>query len=291
MRNFIFSLLLFVTILFNSSFAQELEITLSIDKTNYLKYETIKAVAELKNISLDDFAITQPFLAESYGSGIEVLLFDSLNNKIPARDQHALDAYMTRDLELKPNESLITLLHLSRWFGEKIPEGNFTGGDYRTLEPGKYKLQSTYEYIAHNTRQKTNSNIVGFEIIKPTEKDLNIFSDIRNITSESLGISTEQYLENLSEAINKYPQSSYVLGVYYGFFQSADSATTELKEKMLKMIEDYPSSFVTLASLLNSKNKGKDFMKLAESQLKEKSELNKTMLEKYENYQKIRDRK
>jgi len=291
MRNFIFSLLLFVIILFNYASAQELEISLVMDKTNYLKYETIKAVAELKNISLDDFAITQPFLAESYGSGIEVILFDSLNNKTPASDQHSLDDYMTGDLKLKPNESLITLLHLSRWFGERIPGGNFAGGDYHSLEPGTYKLQSTFEYIENNTRHKITSNIVEFEIIKPTEKELNIFYDIRNISSESLGISTEQYLENLSKAINKYPQSCYVLGVYYSFFLSADTATFELKEKILKMIEDYPSSFVTLASLLISKNKVGDFIKLAESQLKAKSELNKTMLEKYEKYRRIMNRK
>ena len=160
MRNFIFSLLLFVTILFNSSFAQELEITLTMDKTSYMQYETIVSLIELKNICTQKVFITRALQVAVPTSGTEILLFDENGNRILSKGPFArINAYF-EGFDLFPGQNLMSFINFSYLgFGEFGPKNELgTPGmvafEYRYLPVGKYKIQLSYTYVSDKVERK-----------------------------------------------------------------------------------------------------------------------------------------
>ncbi|MCK9424815.1 MAG: hypothetical protein M0Q21_02125 [Ignavibacteriaceae bacterium] len=114
MKNFIFTILPIVIILYNYTSAQELEITLTMDKSNYLKYETIVSIAELKNVSTKEVFISRAFEAAVPTSGTEILLFDENSNRVLAKGYNFRgDGYFI-GFDLFPNQNLVSFLNFSQ---------------------------------------------------------------------------------------------------------------------------------------------------------------------------------
>ncbi|MDP3149022.1 MAG: hypothetical protein Q8N83_07815 [Ignavibacteria bacterium] len=293
MRNFIFSLLLPVTILFNSSFAQELEITLTLDKTNYLKFETIESIAELKNISSQIVIVTEPFNAEIANSGIEILLLDSTGNTMRSIGRTIIHGYLEEQIKLLPEQCLVSFIHVTQsGFGQSIQGGGTRVAlENSYLPAGEYKLQLSYNYFIDKLKNTIYSNIYKFIISEPNESDLDIFNKIKKITEKQFSLPKTLYPESVKTIFNKYPNHVYTLSVYENFITTSYQKESDQQEYLLKMIEDQPSSFLTLRSVIGCPKISEDFRNTASARLKVKSELNKTMLEKYENYKKIINRK
>jgi len=292
MKNLICASLLFVIILFNYTSAQELEITLTMDKSDYLKYETIESFSELKNISTKEIFISRAFDAAVPTSGTEILLFDENGKRILAKGYNFRgDGYFIGS-DLFPNQNLMSLLNFSQLgLGENKPQGWEVNLEYTYLPVGRYKIQLSYIYVKDKVEQKIYSNTCAFNISEPTEDDLKIFNEIREINRKMFSIPETLYPESVKTIFNNYPSHVYTLSVYENFITTSYQKESDQQEYLLKMIEDHPSSFLTLLSVIGCPTISEDFRNTASARLKEKSELNKTMLEKYENYQKIINRK
>jgi len=293
MKNFIFTILLIVIILFNYTSAQELEISLVMDKTNYLKYETIESLAELKNISSQIAIVTEPFNAEISNSGIEILLFDSTGNTMHSIGRTIIHGYLEEQIKLLPKQFLMSFIHVTQsGFGQSIQgSGTRVALENAYLPAGEYKIQLSYTYVSDKVERKIYSNICQFNISKPTEDDLKIINEIREVNGKMFPIPGTKYPESVKTIFNSYPNHVYTLSVYKDFLTTVYQKESDQREYLLKMIEDHPTSFLTLLSVIGCPTISEDFRNIASAQLKEKSELNKTMLEKYENYKKIVNRK
>lgn len=292
MKIFIITILLIFTIHFHYTSAQELEITLTMDKSNYLKYETIESIAELKNINIKEVFISRAFDAAVPTSGTEILLFDENGKRILAKGYNFRgDGYFVGS-DLFPNQNLMSFLNFSQLgLGENKPQGWEANLEYTYLPVGRYKIQLSYIYVKDKVEQKIYSNTCAFNISEPTEDDPKIFNEIREINGKMFSIPETLYPESVKTIFNKYPKHAYTLSVFENFITTPYQKESDQQEYLLKMIEDQPSSFLTLRSVIGCPKISEDFRNTASARLKVKSELNKTMLEKYENYQKIINRK
>lgn len=293
MKNIFFSILFFVIIHFNFTSAQELEVTLTMDKTNYLKYETIESIAELENISSEIAIVTEPFNAEISNSGIEILLFDSTGNTMRSIRRTIICGYLEEQIKLLPKQFLMSFIHVTQsGFGQSIQgSGTRVALENAYLPAGEYKLQLSYNYFIDKLKNTIYSNICKFRIGEPNESDLDIYNKIKKITEKQFSIPNTLYPESVKPFLDSYPNHIYTLSVYKDFITTVYQKESDQREYLLKMIEDHPSSFLTLLSVIGCPTISEDFRNTASARLKEKSELNKTMLEKYENYEKIVNRK
>ncbi|MDP3683303.1 MAG: hypothetical protein Q8S01_05155, partial [Ignavibacteria bacterium] len=149
MKNSLFVALLIAILFFNCTSAQELEITLTMDKTSYLKYETIESIAELENISSQIAIVTEPFNAEISNSGIEILLFDSTGNTMRSIGRTIIHGYLEEQIKLLPEQFLVSFIHVTQsGFGQSIQgSGTRVALENIYLPAGEYKLQLSYNYF------------------------------------------------------------------------------------------------------------------------------------------------
>jgi len=297
MKIFMITVLLIFIILFNYTSAQELEITLTMDKSNYLKYETIESIAELKNVSTKEVFISRTFEAAVPTSGTEILLFDENGKRVLAKGyQFRAHGYFI-GFDLFPNQTLVSFLNFSQLgLGEialkdELVMPGMVAFEYTFLPVGRYKIQLSYTYLSGKVERKIFSNICEFSISEPTEDDLIIFNEIREINGKMFSIPETKYPESVKTIFNKYPNHVYTLAVYENFITTVYQKESDQQEYLLKMIEDHPSSFLTLRSVIGCRKLTNEFRDDTYARFKAKSELNKTILEKYENYQKIITRK
>ncbi|MCK9427028.1 MAG: hypothetical protein M0Q21_13455 [Ignavibacteriaceae bacterium] len=130
-----------------------------------------------------------------------------------------------------------------------------------------------------------------FNISEPTEDDLKILNEIREMNGKMFSIPHTLYPESVKTIFNNYPSHVYTLSVYENFITTVYQKESDQREYLSKMIDEHPSSFLTLRSVIGCRKLTNEFRDDTYARFKAKSELNKTMLEKYENYQKIINRK
>ena len=247
----------------------------------------------MKALNSQGVIITKPFLADVSGSGIDLLLFDKNGRRMYARGRGRIHGYMDHGIKLTPGESLINFINVSRWgFGEIIEGGGIALSEDTYLPVGDYKIQLSYDYTSDNETITVYSNIIDFKVTEPNESDMDAFVGIRELLYNSINMNELEFSNLLDNLVTKYSSSPYILSMYNYALLITPNTKEEYKEKLLlKMIEDHPSSFSTLKSVIDCPNIKDEFNNTAASRLTVKSELNKKMLENYENYQKIINRK
>jgi len=279
--------LFIVLVLFQNYFAQSLSISLFFDKSTYLEYELCQAVIELRNISLHDVRITQPFATEAYGSGIVVELTDLNNKKIPPHNMEYADIVLTKPIILKPGNSLFTSLPFSAKFGRKRPDGPVTFTESRYPEPGKYKIHVTYTYTENDTRTTIDSKIVELEIIEPTQEDLGVYRELKNAKLNSLSVTNEQKIVNLLQFIKKYPSHIYTLGAYNEVLILAivfPELHVNTDELCLQMYNNFPTSIMALFAVNPILKNDSKLMESVMSKLSKQGNEKKEMFKRYNEF-------
>jgi len=279
--------LFIVLVLFQNYFAQSLSISLFFDKSTRLEYELCQAVIELRNISLHDVRITQPFATEAYGSGIVVELTDLNNKKIPPHNMEYADIVLTKPIILKPGNSLFTSLPFSAKFGRKRPDGPVTFTESRYPEPGKYKIHVTYTYTENDTRTTIDSKIVELEIIEPTQEDLGVYRELKNAKLNSLSVTNEQKIVNLLQFIKKYPSHIYTLGAYNEVLILAivfPELHVNTDELCLQMYNNFPTSIMALFAVNPILKNDSKLMESVMSKLSKQGNEKKEMFKRYNEF-------
>ena len=264
MKNFIFTVLLIVIILFNYTFAQELEITLTMDKSNYLKYETIISVTELININAKKVFISRSLQAAVPTSGTEILLFDQNGNRVFAKGFMVRLYGYFEGFDLLPGQNLMSFVNFSKvGLGELNPQGLVVNFEYTYLPTGNYKIQLSYNYLDDKVERKIYSNTCEFSVSEPTEDDMGILNEIKIINEKLFPTPDTLYPESVKTIFNKYPKHAYTLSVFENFITTPYQKESDQQEYLLKMIEDQPSSFLTLRSVIGCPKISEDFRNTA----------------------------
>ena len=277
---------LLFAILFNflkgSSYAQDLELIIHLDKSNYLQYEMIQGIAELKNVSFNDFYLTNLFMAIAGTGGLELILTDENNSRILEHRREILDAYLPSAIKLAPNESLMDVLHITHWFGEKSPGMGTSFYNNRFLVPGKYKLMLKYGFQKDGNWTRISSNVVDFEIIEPNSDDLLIFNELVENSGKDFGTPADEFEGSLLKIINKYRRHDYILSAYEELFWSSPNRVTVVADSLVnQLITDHPKSFITLMLVSDGRKISEITRRDALSNLKSKNDL---FFEKYIEY-------
>ena len=281
-----------VIIPFNYTSSQEIELSLTMDKSNYLKYETIISVTELINFSAKKVFISRSLQAEVPTSGTEILLFDKNGNRVFAKGFMVHLYGYFEGFDLLPGQNLMSFVNFSKvGLGELNPQDLVVNFEYTYLPTGNYKIQLSYNYLDDKVERKIYSNTCEFSVSEPNKDDLEILNEIKIINEKLFPTPDTLYPESVKTIFNKYPNHVYTLSVYANFITTVYQKESDPQEYLWKMIEDHPSSFLTLRSVIGCRKLTNEFRDNTYARFKAKSELNKTMLEKYENYQKIINRK
>ena len=287
MKNILYKTFLILIFNFISLFAQDLEISLTMDKSDFLKYEPIDCIAELKNISNNTILITKALDLEYETTGTDILLFDESGQRVYTQGHLQFSGDVSSGIKLPPGQSLVSFINLTKLgFGDVDNENWIEGPLLRNiyLTTGKYKIQLSYFYFYGKDKKTIYSNQIDFNVIEPNTSDIVVYNEIRNTWKEIFNTPKTDMGNAFNKLINKYPKNQYMASIFKYTLGSQYIKGVNKEELLLKMIENHPSSFKTLISVIGCPQVSDSFRNTASSQLKSKNETNKVMLEKYENY-------
>ncbi len=205
---FLFIVSLFLSL--NCYYGQKLDLTLKSLKTEYLKYEHIDVILNIKNN--DTKSITIRNFTDQGQNGYKIHIFN-LTGDILNTDEGVRLNLPPALYELNPGEEIeftLSILHYSKFrdFNERVTKFGYY------LEPGELFIKLTYQYEDLSSEDKSSkvkfiSNTIDINIIEPTVDDKEgIITDLKEVSRLS-SYKVRNYSESIKKAleiIKKYPR-------------------------------------------------------------------------------------
>lgn len=283
MKNVI--LLMFVLLnIFNQVNAQELEMTLLVEKNNYLEQEPITALLVLQNISSKEIDV-RDFGSEANGASVKLIVQDESSNLI---NYHGgiVDAVFIEPNYLEPGNTTNTVFFIGRSYGNNDPQTNngfnvVLLASYiarRFLTEGTYNIYAEYKYRHGNV---VKSNVIEINVQKPySDAQMQVYRELKKAVAQFDSGNLEEYYSILLNIINNYPDNPYTKVAYTQIFINANEKKLD-NERIKRLIIDYTEHFGnSIETFLNIYKKLYE-LKDSEFIIKIMKQLNNEELNKY----------
>lgn len=249
MTKFIFNVFIYTILLVDFIPAQNLRLSILIEKNEFIYGEPVYAFATIENKSNTELEIS-PFTAQARVSSLQIEVYENNLKLTPNWDYKFVDVDYLK-YSLNSEEILYDMLEISGWYGNTKNElvGNSGFGiNYYAFRPGKYKIRIEYLSQENNLLyDETN-----FEVRSPkTEAEL-FHNDLFKMSASSFNNELyEDYKNGLLSILNDSSNSIYkALALYHlRIFSMSKENNGNYLTYLKRLIIEYPDSFLTISTI------------------------------------------
>jgi|GEM_PF-3126809 len=243
MKNKIIIILIFLLV--NVSFAQNLELTITVENASFLQYEPIELIYKIRNIGPEKIKLVSTLIGDS---GLELLVKDSNGNRLMPFSTTEYVGGNIFYIEIMPGEEIVSYTDISSF-------GNLYGGKETVTWYGYYFAPDTLSlqlvYTIQKDIDKNNyedivfkSNIEEIVINKPAIEDETIIKDLQEV--HNLHISKQNRGEAIKKAlkiVHNYPNHPLTKQAYLYLDSGAQREYDfDLLKYLKKFCVDFPKT-------------------------------------------------
>jgi hypothetical protein len=233
-------ILIFVFLIYNQTYSQRIEFTISLLKSSYIEGENIGLIMKLKNITNEDVNIEQPFIKLG---AIDIKLKDSEGKLYPYR---SWISETSSKFVLGAGMSKLEYLTITNYFA---PQTEWPEKAY--LPEEKYTLQAAY-FVKYDRSEKYFSNELVFSVEKPEGEDLLAFEEYQKGKYEFWVKSNyEGSIKIFENLYRNYPNTVYIpdaLRRIFSIYQDRLKDTIHAKV-YAEFLLNYPDNTTILSGL------------------------------------------
>lgn len=233
---------------------QDLAIKLSFDKEKYLKSEPVECMLEITNDNTQPVSM-ETFTLDCGSENLEIDLTDEHGNKLPcSSSRFSYFAIGKSYLTLQPGESKYFLLSISFCFGPDF-RNSISLSVHPSFNTGEYNLRVKYRTTTENdsTIKEYISDNNKFTVAEPeNNEDKTVIENFIKLCRPGYrGIGDKsKFAQDLIKIADSYPSSSYAPVILRELMNVIEISKDKTLDKfVLKQIEKYPDSFITLGIL------------------------------------------
>lgn len=254
--------------------AQDLSLSISLQKEIYLEKECIPIVTVLHNNTENEIKFSpQHYLSSLF----ELIIIDSTGNRPTKLFLPRGVDLKTEDFVLPQDENYIYSFFINTGYANVINKNLKLRKTLSYLKSGKYKIQARYKYLKLTEKKFTPeyyryhqissgtevadsiySNIIEIAIVKPDAKQSKIYNYIENefLSYRTRRLNSNSKIKEYLNLVYKYPGSPYKNNLFYYITQHYTVWHLQLiknfNQEFSDLISQFPDEFGTLILFINN---------------------------------------
>lgn len=240
-----FTIILSILLATSSLLSQNIELKVEQDKGTYLVGEGIYSIVTLINLRSNEFIYSQFYI----GGLLKLIVENERGTIMPCNAP--IFEYGSKPMVKRLNtiDSLKEVIRVDRYYPSTVDGKHpFPFPTLFRMEPGKYKLQATFQFDSVLLR----SNKVEFRILAPTGDEKTAYEELHRIFSEIyLSKNKGKKVDEFKTFVQNFKSSHYLplAHKYLGVSYKEVGNLWQSNETMKNLIERFPNTGYALEAL------------------------------------------
>lgn len=255
-------------------FAQDLSLSISLQKNIYLEKECIPIVTVLHNNTNSEIKFDPPHYLSSL---FELIITDSTGKRPTKLVLPRAADFKNSNFFLPPDEDYVYSFFINSGYAHVYHKEFRLRKSLNYLKAGKYQIQARYKHLKFTEKKFTPeyyiyhkispgievadsvySNIIDITIVKPDAKQLDIYKSIEDgyLSAREVGVTIKGKAEKYLDLISKYHDSPYINNLFFYLYKLHTFAYLELinnfNQEYAEIIRQFPNELGTLFLFINN---------------------------------------